>query len=213
MSVFTNTDFHIIPEKFRIKYPEYAEIHEWDNIKNEAKANYPVRFWLEEVLEPFIERYTVDLLYRVKWWFLHRFSKKHQYHVIRPSSLSPGYYDPMTQILHANMDLLKDFVEYNLERDRVDWSATDHHQKAWDDMMEIYDWWVNSYPNREEYELPEPPSDTGFLWFTDPKNENTPYMEEYNKVSDLNRELREKWDREEKDYLKKIVDVLDYMWY
>lgn len=45
-----------------------------------------------------------------RYWFLYRFSKDHQYHIVR-TGLEPGYYDVDTIMLNACMTLLCRYVE------------------------------------------------------------------------------------------------------
>jgi hypothetical protein len=49
-------------------------------------------------------------VHEAKWWVLHRFHPSHRYNVV-PTGLRPGYYDFDTRILHASMEMLKQYVE------------------------------------------------------------------------------------------------------
>lgn len=72
------------------------------------------------------------------WWVRHRIDPRNRYHVIH-TGLSPGYYDPDTQILHAVMGIVERFV--TLTRDTVDWSYSEEHRRTWKVLTDALAFW------------------------------------------------------------------------
>lgn len=126
----------------------------WKKWKDEMAEKYPVRFFFFNIVPNSVSdffRYNVTKpLHDVKWAILHRFHPKHQYNILKPRSLKPGYYDSDTRILHACMDELSEFVEWNERNDWIDWGGDDKHKIAWTEMKTIYRWWNKDRAKMEE---------------------------------------------------------------
>jgi hypothetical protein len=76
--------------------------HEWER---DLLKKYPIRFrlfhvWPEDI-DIFFSIWHRRLIKDPIWALKYRFVKKHQYHVIRPSTLKPNYHDYNTRILHT----------------------------------------------------------------------------------------------------------------
>jgi len=80
----------------------------WRLFGDEFKRVAPIRYWFSREF-PHLFVYPVTWKYkRVRDWIRYRTYDK--YHVIN-TGLAPSYYGVDTQMLHANFNMLKDFVE------------------------------------------------------------------------------------------------------
>lgn len=101
-------------KKSGIKMPDALPWGEWDKWHAKAKLDNPREyFWgvtvpdfIDDCITPFSRRYN-----DIRSWIRYRLFDK--YHIVK-TGLKPGYYDADTRILHANMNLLKDYVEVEL---------------------------------------------------------------------------------------------------
>ena len=101
----------------------------------------------------------------IKWWFLHRFSPWHRYHIVKIGK--PGWSDSDHKMLHACFIIFCDFVEKEdgLENLDYQWKAFDEddnwsgnlsaEEKAkfvaerkfhYEEAKYLYDWWKKVYP-------------------------------------------------------------------
>lgn len=101
-------------KKSGIQMPKALPWGEWDKWHAKAKIDNPRQyFWgvtlpdfVDDCITPFSHRYN-----KITDWF--RYRTFYRYHVV-DTGLTPGYYDCDTRILHANMNLIKDYVEVQL---------------------------------------------------------------------------------------------------
>ena len=205
-----------------IPYPYALSLDGWDDWQEATKLKMPIRWWLFETVPDFFNKLFVYRTKRffsdLKWGFLHRYVRKHQYNIIRPSTLRPSYYDARDLILHANMHVLVDFVEHERDSGIVDWSATEEHQHVWDEAKIIYDWWINKYPNRDEeldkkYPLPDRGDDEKpMLWIFHSKYENTPEAVEYKDLLSKRTQEEIVWEKEEETMLIRLMKIRLALW-
>lgn len=152
---------HKNPNKFVLAFFPWREnapmalpLGGWEKRDQELRKKYPVRYFLfntvPDGIDMFFHRTVVRPLHDLKWAILHRLHPKHQYNVLKPRSLKPGYYDSDTRILHACMDELSEFVEWNERNDWIDWAGDDKHKIAWIEMKAIYKWWNKDRAKMEE---------------------------------------------------------------
>jgi hypothetical protein len=87
------------------------------------------------------------------WWNLkYRLHPGHRYHVVR-TGLKPGYYDIDTIMLHANMELLRRFVEDESGgeqklQERAEWLRAEGHGDGVEaGALMIYRWWTAQRPS------------------------------------------------------------------
>lgn len=205
--------------KWMLDKPSAGTAKEWRIWKQEAKKKYPIRFFLQEDVPHLWSVYVKMRIRAAYWWVMHRIHPGHKYHIIKPRTLEPNYHDPREVILHASMELLTQFVEFETsDHAHVDWEGTEHHSKAWKEMNQIYDWWTKERPfreiifNKENPYPPEPPS-RHFMWMFDEEYENTPERIAWSKVADLHNQQDVKWDEEDNDYLHRLINIRLYMWY
>lgn len=181
----------------------------WTKWKNEQKAKYPVRFFFFDTIPDYFRLHAWWPLQRVKWWVLHRIHPQYRYHIVK-TGLKPGYYDPDIRILHTCMNIFKEFVE--VAGPQIAWDSSESHAKAWKEMKEIYEWWVNKYPIREQNLLNFPKIDHGKL-FGGTCDDNDPEVKEWQKVADIRDQSEIEWANEEEEMLTRLMEVRKFLWY
>lgn len=151
----------------------------------------------EKITLPFwrVWYFIKDIPYRFRARFIY------QHHLVKFPRLSKwGWCDTDCRLLHANMELLTQFIDNECPFEgHIDWNYDEGHKNAEREMREIYDWW-KSYPMREK-EIDEAID----RWFNADKKD----QEELHKV--LNR-LKESLYNEEKIMLHKVIDIKDFFW-
>ena len=189
----------------------------WDMWKRELRKNFPVRHFIYRTL-PDLRRKTIGKvghkLDRLKWAFIHRYVPRHQYNVLRPSTLKPGYYDPTDRILHACMEELREFFEKGAPD--IGWDATPEHQAAYDEMKIIYNWWVNEYPKQDDI-LDERYPITGVLKdigkFLDSEDGTDSEVDNWRENSRKRHIQEEEWNAIEDQMLERLMKIRRHLWY
>lgn len=123
---------------------------------------------------------------------------KKRYNIIQVKTLRSGWSDRDDLMTHAMFQILTDFVEEEIDSDWVDWSATEEHQAAYNEMKRLYKWWHEEYLPYEE---------NGFLEYFDPNTgkEKEGAFEKYsNKIKEMEKKLQEE--------LINLIKVKDHMW-
>jgi hypothetical protein len=143
--------------------------NDWHEFKMYHKEHNPIRYFLNNEFEAmFIWPWSMRLE-RLTDWVQYRTTRR--YHIIN-TGMKPGYADASERMLHVNFNMLKDFVE--IEKAHM-W--TWHEEKGvpskqpgvshlvWEmglenevnnqaknarEQYELYDWWTNQRPYREE---------------------------------------------------------------
>lgn len=94
---------------------------EWDDWDTNVRKNYPIRYFLTEIL-PIEFRVFKRRIDDIKWWMLYRTT--HRYHVVR-TGLRPGYYDCDNTILNINFNILTSYVEIETASKSISMSYSD----------------------------------------------------------------------------------------
>lgn len=197
--------------KEKLNKPEVATAESWQEWMEHAKKEHPFLYFISEIL-PCNYRIVRNRIKDVYWFFQHRLNPRHRYNTIY-TSLKPGYYDPETQILYGCMDTFKNFMETCA--DKIDWEGSgESHAKAYKEMEEIYDWWVNRRPKREDFlpELPTLPEEWGILPMLNSKYENHPLMKEWKRIAEIHREKEVEFEKEDDDMLIRLIKIRGYIW-
>jgi len=83
----------------------------WRKRESRLKSSFPIRFFIWETL-PDIWNYKIrSPINRARNWV--RFRTWDRYHIV-DTGLEPNYYDPDHRMLHANFQILVDYVEIEL---------------------------------------------------------------------------------------------------
>lgn len=185
-------------------------INEWDAWEAEMKSKHPIRFFLQETLplEFHLRANNYTIYHRIRntiWAVRHRWDPRHQYNVIRPRTLKPGYHDPRDQILHGVMECLVNYFDNGVPN--INWTTDDDHQHAYNEMKAVYDWWMQLWPNKETIDpngnpLPQYPEKDWTLW-----------DDEDHKVGRLMLDNDDAWYEKENEMLNRIIAVRGFMWF
>jgi hypothetical protein len=95
----------------KLQRPGYATAQEWKKWNRITQSKYPLTYLLSETLSQWISLQTRNIsapFKKIYNFFYYRFYEKN--HLVQ-TSLKPNYYDADLRMLHANFQLLVDFVE------------------------------------------------------------------------------------------------------
>ena len=214
-------------KSWKLPKPKSATIEQWQEWKTYSKKEHPVKYFLQESIPRKIS-YIKYYLHRKKWEFLHRFHPSHRYHVIKPSTLEPGWHDTDKMLLHTVMHLLSRFLKEELPNshscttlaeyiDGVD--PSDFQYKAlvkqgteaeavFKEMHSILEWWENEWPNRDRFDIRgnEMPNYPCRKWFSQISRE------EKREIVLNHANCEEEWRLKENEMMKKVIDLRHYMW-
>jgi len=104
----------------------------------------------------------MNKLQKLKYWFMYRFTRKHQYHIIR-TDLLPAYYDIDTLMEAAIVSLLKRYIE--VERNGID-EFTKFTDSLLDDIHEAEPRDLIESQRARQLDLIE-----AYVWFTSGRQE------------------------------------------
>lgn len=209
-----------------------AEFREW---REKLQREYPVRYKINEALTWLYRRLFLFPMWRLrdaKWWVLHRVHPKHRYHVHKAKSLTPGYHDTDTLILHHAFDLFakfmkrqldgKSFVKWTdfqeeIEGGHMDQQEADEREQTWKEMVELYQWWTEVYPRREDKldeDLPMPklPEEWGWMSPLDDKYRDTPQVQEWSRINSLRSKEEARWIEEDTNNLIRLAKIRKSLW-
>ena len=187
-------------EQFEAEMEEFANTSIWTYLNRGDQENVERKI-LKNIWYP-VTRFFSDIYY----WFVYRFHPKHQYHVVS-TGLPPGYFDTDHRMFHCCFNLLKEYVEFELggieklsRWENKSWetegfSSKKEYEEYVDldrEMREIYNFWVNVRPARED-----------------------PY-ENWNKRDnfswDLSFKIDQEYDRQDQDMLLRLIKIREHLW-
>jgi len=129
------------------------------------------------------------------------FIRKH--HIVKMPRLSRwNWCDTDHRLVHANFELLVQFVDNEKPFDWINWESDEGHQNAANVMRELYKWWKD-YPRREK-EV----DDATHNWYVS----SCASREDEKELFDRIHELEEKLHEETKANLHRLIDIKDYLW-
>ena len=183
--------------------------HEHQALKKKNKETYPVRFFLFRT----IPRKFGALKMRIsRRWYKIRGAVWDRYNVIKIDTLSSTWNDVVEQMLHVNFQLLVDYIEKEEPFKRIDWHDDPAHEHAYNEMKDLYHWWKNVYPLREE-ELPEfPPNIEMKDILQNPEKKPHPDYEEWKRIADIHHKTEEEWSKEEEEQLIRLMKIRQFLW-
>jgi hypothetical protein len=135
--------------------PRAASMEMWDRIDSYYWYRYPLRMFLTDGLRTMYGRFVNGTLSRAAWWVKHRTT--HQFHVIRPATLKPGWWGESEQMLHTMFHIFVGKVKWDYAQGQADivgtirrsHAACDPDQTVFaEEVIALYEWWTNVYPNR-----------------------------------------------------------------
>lgn len=207
----------------------------WINHEIYNKEVYPIRWFLFETCAKFLKykiysKFISFPLLRLNNWFKHTFVKKYQHHIIRPRFLKKQYYDYDTRILHASFEMLSQFFEslddnFFITQEYIDASEYPQEKESLQSQLdfqikvtELYVWWNNIRPNRENNLLQLPShlenlhEKYGILFMMADLYKDYPDVIEYKKIINENNQLYTKWNEEDKNMLKNLIEIAPNFW-
>jgi len=148
--------------------------NDWHEFREYHKEHNPIRYFINNDFEAiFIWPWSMRLR-RLTDWVRYRTTRR--YHVIK-TGMEPGYSDVSEKMLHVNFNMLKDFIEvekaymwtwHNKDSEQpgvshlvwemgLDADNKFHNQQSANarEQYELYDWWTNQRPYREDDALEE----------------------------------------------------------
>lgn len=183
--------------------PEWAE---WDKM---AAKKWPVQYFLVYTICGGIDTWLYIQKRRlsdIKWAFVYRFVRKHQYHRLE-TGLPPRYYEYNDRIIEAILHTNKQFID------------NDHCPPEDGPFREVYNWYTIERPSLEANHAAEeqiqdqmtPASISGKMsefwsWLDSP--ESKPYKDQRKKIQKLEMEIRKKNIK----YAKMIMNNIENMW-
>ena len=203
--------------KWKIVSPVALSWEGWDIWKAELRKEFPIRNFIQiKIPRAFrkVFKYGINKRFHdLKWKFIHRYVPRHQYNVLRPASLKPGYHDPCERILHACMEELREYFEKGAPD--ISWDSDEHHAHVYSEMKEIYDWWVNTYLNHEERldkEYPFP-KDVPIGRILGHKHDDDPAVIEWRRIADIHHKAEDQLLAQEEEMLIRLMKIRRSLWY
>jgi hypothetical protein len=229
--------------------PVSLDMDGWNEFEDKFRKEAPVRYFIKYFIVLKIGDFFTWLS-NIAWGIRYRTVRK--YHLVN-TKLNPGYHEIDTRMLHANFELLVDYVEiecanmaaiadswqekhipsilkFKEQRSRelgfkhLQWEATlasaelseferspDQAAKAVQIMI-LYTWWKDVYPNREIL----PPPDRGSLrmkFLSKQWKKKNPEMSA--KIDQWSRDAFEQetaWDKEEEEMLIALMKIRKGLW-
>ncbi len=200
------------------------------------QREYPKRYKIKMFLEN-IDQKIYWSLQRIKsayWSLQHRFNPKYIYTTIKLKRIEPGYHDTDTLIFYAMFEIFEKFMKEQLTDPIVTWEYNeecfsewevkenpDHVKEEiksrndlWKEMNEIYEWWVNIYPNREDtlQELPTLPKEWGGLSVLNEDFDDEEIMKEWRRIAHTHHEKEVEWEKEDIEMMIRLSKIHNYLW-
>lgn len=172
------TVFKNLYDKWKLNKPFALGLSEWNKWDAETKAKYPVRFFFQEDLHKWFHQNVSHTFSDMYWWVRYRTINR-DYWIIKPRTLTPGWKDERTLILHGAFEVLTRYWEHHKKYQGLAWWPTEEELKEYDIEIEqakterdkeflqaekdsivnqkvfcdeahtLYIWWSKIRPNRE----------------------------------------------------------------
>ena len=219
------------------KFPKVAgTVDEFDDWETELRKKYPVRYAVAEAISLCFKplRTAKRKLNNAYWWVQYRVNPKHKYTTIKLKKLEPGYYDEDALLFYAMFEIFETFMKRQLTDPQIvweydegcfpDWMLEDDlegvkkeiksRNDRWKEMKDIYDWWVDVYPNRESTlpEYPTLPKEWGALACLGRKYDDEKEMIEYKRIINIHIKAEDEWEKEDEEMMIRLVKIQSSLW-
>ena len=146
--------------------------------------------------------------------------------ILKINTLKKGWADRKDLLLHANFQILVDFVEKESPFKFIDWNSDVAHINAAKEIRLLYRWWVKLRPNRPDYykeleenEIPSLEEMLEPIYSNDGKTiehyrlikPSKKYLK-YNKASKKMVKLERKWEEEDQKNLLRLAAIRQFLW-
>jgi len=214
------------------KFPKSAgTIKEFRDWEKKLESEYPKRYAIGDAINRFLQPFRTAKwkLKNAYWWVQYRVNPKHNYTTIKLKKLDPGYYDPDAIMFYAMFEIFEEFMKRQLTEPYIVWEYDESHfpewmveddpegvkkeiewrNTLWKEMNDIYNWWVNVYPNRESTlpEYPTIPKEWGSMAVLNEDFDNEEVMIEYKKVINTHLNMEEDWHNEDDEMMIRLVKI------
>jgi len=146
--------------------------------------------------------------------------------ILKIHTLKKGWTDRDNIMLHANFQILVDFVEQEHPFKIIDWNFNDAHINAAKEIRYLYHWWTKSRPNRtdpfdslKKNEMPDWKERSKPVYADDGKTidhyvfiSDPPGYQKYKDVSKKSHKLDMKWEAEDQDNLIRLIKIRRFLW-
>jgi hypothetical protein len=121
----------------------------WEDWRREAKSSHPIRFYIQETLPLKVYVSALAPLEELFYWIrTHTYNRYHIVDLRSPQNYYKwGWIDRDQAMVFACFNLLKDYVEKEMDQICY-YSAATEHNPEWDrrelerEIMELYKWWT-----------------------------------------------------------------------
>lgn len=205
--------------------PLAAELYVWEDLDRQQKLSQPVKYFILETLPTFLDRLVIRLYNRIidkpTWFLKYRFCRKHQYHIIRPKTLKPGYHEISDRILHG---VMHEVVEYYFEQASIVAWDESPYKEAYQQMAEIVKYWIDQRPDMLlQIDGGYPPEElskhledkygySSLALMLHPTLRKNSDVKQYLKYYDNVRKIERKIETLDQKYLKAAVNIRNFLW-
>lgn len=125
-----------------------------------------------------------------------------------------GMYDPDELLLHANFQILVDFIDKENPGDTIDWSCDNEHKAIWKEIVALYKWWTEERIEREKLDplnnkdvkKPDLTNVDNFL------NYDREEYKEFEEACQESAELELAWYKEDTENLLRLIKIREWLW-
>lgn len=173
-------------------------LYSWEDWNRDAKAEFPIRYFLTETLPTvwlhctaFVTRPIKDFVY---WLKSHTTSRFHMLDIRNPE-YDWGWVDRSEVVLYAPFAALTEFMELEEPWKTINWQSDDAHSEAWFEINALYEWWTEGrWADKDRLEK---------LYEEGYKNRSLLVA-----ASMLDAELKDRDD----EMLRRLINVRHYLW-
>ncbi len=134
-------------------------------------------------------------------------------------TLESGWCDRDELLLHADFQILVDFVEQERPAAAVDWNHDTIHRRAWKEIASLYRWWKKERPARKSplnnKKLKSPPFRFKKIPGTNLSELIQPNRKKYAlyyRALRRDSELQKKWLEEDQRNLHRLIEIRSFLW-
>jgi len=182
--------------------PKVATMREFRDVDSYNKKNHPLQFFLKDTVPDWFS-YKKFYLREKMWEFKHKYIPKHKYHIVN-SGLPSGYHDIPELMLWTTFSFLIRYIESEECFKNIVWDDHSEHLCVESELMDLYEWWKNQRPKREEIEK-NLYSQISSHVLGEGTEEDMQIYKELNKLEIF-------WKEQDIYNLKRLVSIKDFMW-
>jgi hypothetical protein len=202
----------------RKKYSKRAELRQWWKLFKSRVEVYGIRYTIWNEIKIFYPFRKMDNLY----WYIHYIFNP--FNVVKIKSLPRSYTDKDEVMLHANFQLLVNYIEEEKPFQYGPWE--DEHKPeyavAGKDLQELYAWWKAREKRIDPFDKMTVHRDFDDMFEDEPaavdedgdptlftmKPAEGEYLEQLTKAG----AERDAFEKEDQDNLERLIKLRDYLW-